>query len=43
MPAAVRRQRERNKKADVVENPQGFDHVGLFVNEPPGQAGLLFV
>jgi len=31
------------KKADVVENPKVFDHVGLLVNEPPGTAGLLFI
>ena len=28
------------KKADVVEHPEVFDHVGLLVNEPPGTAGL---
>jgi len=27
----------------VVDHPQGFDHVGLLVNEPPGPAGLLFI
>ena len=32
----------KKKKADVVEHPQGFDHVGLLVDEPPGAAGLLF-
>jgi hypothetical protein len=31
------------KKADVVENPEAFDHVGLLVNEPPGTAGLPFI
>jgi hypothetical protein len=31
------------KKADVVEYPEGFDHVGLLVNEPPGRARLPFV
>ena len=31
------------KKADVVEYPGVFDHVGLLVNEPPGAAGLLFI
>jgi hypothetical protein len=31
------------KKADVVESPQGFDHVGLLLDEPPGPAGLPFV
>src|SRR5690348_4565751 len=28
------------KKADVVEAPRVFNHVGLLVNEPPGQAEL---
>jgi hypothetical protein len=32
----------KKKKADVVEHPRGFDHVGLLVDEPPGAAGLLF-
>jgi hypothetical protein len=31
------------KKAGVVEHLQAFDHAGLLVNEPPGQAGLPFV
>jgi len=31
------------KKADVVEHPQVFDHVGLLVDGPPGGAGLPFV
>jgi hypothetical protein len=31
------------KKADAAENPEGFNHVGLLVNEPPGSARLLFV
>jgi hypothetical protein len=30
------------KKADVVEHPWVFDHVGLLVNGPPGTAGLPF-
>jgi len=34
---------KRNKKADVVERPKAFDHVGLLVNEPPSQAGLLLI
>ena len=34
---------QRNKKADVAEHPEVFDHVGLLVNEPPGQAGLPFI
>ena len=32
-----------NKKADVVQHPKAFDHVGLLFNEPPGRAGLFFV
>jgi hypothetical protein len=32
-----------NKKADVIERPEAFHHVGLLVNEPPGTAGLLFI
>jgi hypothetical protein len=31
------------EKADVVECPEAFDHVGLLVNEPPGLAGLPFI
>jgi hypothetical protein len=31
------------KKADVAEHPEVFDHVGLLVNEPPGTAGLLSI
>ena len=31
------------EKADVTEHPQGFDHVGLLVNEPPGPAELPFI
>jgi hypothetical protein len=31
------------KKADVVEHPEVFDHVGLLVDGPPGGAGLPFV
>ena len=33
----------RKRKADVVEHPRVFDHVGLLVNEPPGPAGLPFI
>jgi hypothetical protein len=29
------------KKADVAEDPEVFDHVGLLVNEPLGTAELL--
>jgi hypothetical protein len=32
----------KTKKADVMEHPKAFDHVGLLVNKPPGKAGLLF-
>jgi hypothetical protein len=32
-----------NKKADVVEHPEAFDHVGLLFNRPPGRAGLPFI
>jgi hypothetical protein len=28
-----------NKKADVIEYPGVFNHVGLLVNKPPGRAG----
>jgi hypothetical protein len=31
------------KKADVVERPKAFHHVGLLANEPPGTAGLPFI
>ena len=43
MEAAALTLGQRNKKADVVKHPEVFDHVGLLVNEPPGQAGLPFV
>jgi hypothetical protein len=39
----VRVKSQPKKKADVVEHPEAFDHVGLLANEPPGQAGLLFI
>ncbi len=32
-----------NKKADVAENPEVFNHVGLLFNEPPGTSGLLSI
>jgi hypothetical protein len=32
-----------NKKADVAEHPEVFDHVGLLFNEPPSRARLLSV
>jgi hypothetical protein len=31
------------KKADVAEHPEVFNHVGLLVNEPPGKNGVLFI
>jgi hypothetical protein len=34
---------ESAKKAGVVEHPQVSDHAGLLFDEPPGQAGLLFI
>jgi hypothetical protein len=33
----------RTKKADAVERPKAFDHVGLLFNKPPGRAGLPFI
>jgi len=36
-------QRINQKKADAVEHPEVFDHVGLLFNQPPGMAGLLFI
>ena len=41
--AASRRLAQSKKKADVVEHPKAFDHVGLLVNKPPGNARLLFI
>ena len=32
----------KNKKTDVFEHPEVFDHVGLLVNEPLGTSELLF-
>jgi hypothetical protein len=34
---------ESEKKADVIEQPELFDHVGLLVNRPPGTAELPFI
>jgi hypothetical protein len=31
------------KKADVIEHPEVFDHVGLLFNKPSSDAGMLFV
>jgi hypothetical protein len=33
----------RKQKADVVEHPRAFGHVGLLFNQPPGKAGLCFI
>jgi hypothetical protein len=41
LPVYARRRRQA-KKADVVEHPEAFDHVGLLFNKPPGIAELLF-
>jgi hypothetical protein len=34
---------QEQKKADVVEHPKVFGHVGLLFNKPPGKAELLFI
>jgi hypothetical protein len=34
---------DQNKKTDVAEHPEVFDHVGLLANEPPGRTGLLSI
>jgi len=31
------------KKTDVAEHLEAFNHVGLLVNEPPSEVGLLFI
>jgi len=42
--AAARTEKQRStKKADVVEHPEVFDHVGLLVNGLPGMAGSPFI
>jgi hypothetical protein len=33
----------KTKKADVTEHPEVFNHVGLLVNEPSSDTGILFV
>jgi hypothetical protein len=35
--------RRETKKADVDKYPEVFDHVGLLVDEPSSQAGMLFI
>jgi len=42
-PCWLRPPRQAQKKPDVSEHPEGFDHVGLLVNEPPGTAELPFI
>jgi hypothetical protein len=34
---------DKNQKTDVAQHPKVLSHVGLLVNEPPGQAELLFI
>jgi hypothetical protein len=34
---------ESNKKADMVERPQAFDHIGLLVDWSAGTARLPFI
>ena len=34
---------QKQKRADVAEHQQVFDHVGLLANEPPGTTGLLSI
>ena len=43
MVAAIVPRHRKPKKADVLEHPEVFAHVGLLFNEPPGQAGLPFI
>lgn len=33
----------QNEKSRRVRTPFGIEHVGLFSDEPPGRAGLLFI
>jgi hypothetical protein len=40
--AAVSHHRKQ-KKADVAEHLEVFDHAGLLFNQPSGTAGLLFI
>jgi hypothetical protein len=42
-PWLLRAKPQPKKKADVAKHPEVFGHVGLLCNEPPGQAGLLFI
>jgi hypothetical protein len=32
-----------NKKAEVADRPEAFDHIGILVDRPPGTAELPFV
>jgi len=40
---ARRRTCTKQKKADVAEHPEVFDHVGLLYDEPSSYAGVLFI
>jgi hypothetical protein len=42
-PLCLTRSGAPNKKTDVAEHPQVFDHVGLLVNELPGPSGSPFI
>jgi hypothetical protein len=33
----------KTKKADVVQHPKVFYHVGLLFDKPTGKAGLFFI
>ena len=41
--ACGRPESPQTEKADVVEHPEVFHHVGLLVNEPPDTVGLPFL
>ncbi len=40
---SLQRAARRQKKADVIEQPELFDHVGLLVNWLPGPPGAPFI
>jgi hypothetical protein len=40
---ASHEQSPSNKKTDMVEHPQVFDHAGLLFNAPPGLAELRLI
>jgi len=33
----------RTKKTAVTEHREGFDHVGILFNQPPGKAEMPFI